>query len=74
MEIVKRKIDFVFSEEEKQAIEKVIDILAEIEGQDDETVEQIEKQFEEYRYPSKAQHPTAIAIDYLGSLINYGEH
>lgn len=73
MEIVKRKIDIVFDKEEIQAIEKVIDILAEIEWQNAETVEQIEKQFEEYRYPSTSKSPTVIAIDYLASLIKFGE-
>lgn len=73
MEIVKRKVEVVFNEEEKQAIEKVIDILAQIERQEDEIIDQIEKQFEEYHYPSEANRPKDIAIDYLGSLINYGE-
>ena len=73
MEIVKRKIEVIFNEEEKQALEKVIGILLRIESQEDEIVEQIEEQFEEYRYPSQADNPTAIAVDYLGSLIKYGE-
>lgn len=73
MEIVKRKVDIIFNEEEKQALEKVIGILLRIESQEDEIVEQIEEQFKEYRYPSQADNPTAIAVDYLGSLIKYGE-
>ena len=73
MEIVRRKIDIILNEEERQAVEKVKNILAQIELQDNETVEQIEKQFKEYRYPSKADNPTAIAIDYLGSLIKHEE-
>ena len=31
----------------------------------------VEKQFEEYRYPSQANRPKDIAIDYLGSLIKF---
>lgn len=73
MEIIRRKVDIVFNEEEEQAIKKVIDILIEIEGQEDEIIDQIEKQFEEYRYPSEANRPKDIAIDYLGSLIKFGE-
>lgn len=71
MKIVKRKVDIVFNEEEKQAIEKVIGILLRIESQEGEIVKQIEEQFEEYRYPSEADNPTAIAVDYVASLINY---
>ena len=71
MEIVKRKIDIIFNEEEKQAIRKVMDILFEIEVQEDEIIDEIENQFEEYRYPSQANRPKDIAIDYLGSLIKY---
>jgi len=71
MEIVKRKIDIVFNKEEKQAIKKVIDILIEIEEQSDEVIDEVEKQFEEYRYPTQANRPKDIAIDYLGSLIKF---
>ena len=71
MEIVRRKVDIVFKEEEKQAIKKVIEILLEIEYQEDEIIDEIEKQFEEYRYPSQADRPKDIAIDYLGSLIKF---
>ena len=71
MEIVRRKIEVVFNEEEKQAIKKVINILVDIEEQSDEIIDEIEKQFEEYRYPSEANRPKDIAIDYLGSLIKF---
>ena len=71
MEIVRRKVDVVFNQEETQTIKKVIDILLEIEEQEDEIIDEIEKQFEEYRYPSQANRPKDIAIDYLGSLIKF---
>lgn len=71
MEIVRRKIDIVLNKEEKQAVKKVIDILLEIEEQSDEIIDEVEKQFEEYRYPSQANRPKDIAIDYLGSLIKF---
>lgn len=71
MEIVRRKIEIVFNEEEKQAIKKVINILVDIEEQSDEIIDEVEKQFEEYRYPSEANRPKDIAIDYLGSLIKF---
>lgn len=71
MEIVRRKVDVVFNQEEIQTIRKVIDILLEIEEQEDEIIDEIEKQFEEYRYPSQANRPKDIAIDYLGSLIKF---
>lgn len=71
MEIVRRKIDIIFNKEEKQAIKRVIDILLEIEEQSDEVIDEVEKQFEEYRYPSQANRPKDIAIDYLGSLIKF---
>lgn len=73
MEIIKKKVTLKFSKEEMDTIEKVIDILAQIEGQEDEIIDQLENQFDEYRHPCNADNPTAIAIDYLGSLINYGE-
>ena len=73
MEIVKRKIEIVFNEEEKQTIEKVIDLLTQIEGQADEVINTLHENYEDYSIYYRKDNPLMVAIDYLGSLINYGE-
>lgn len=72
MEIVKRKIEIVFNEEEKQAIEKVINILGQIEGQSDEVIDALHQNYEDYNIYGYIDNPLIVAIDYLGCLIRKG--
>lgn len=73
MEIVRKKIEIVFNEEEKQVIEKVINILEQIEMQPDEVINALHEQYEDYCFCRGIENPLISTIDYLGSLINYGE-
>ena len=70
MEIVRKKIDIIFNEEEKQALKKVINILEQIEIQPEEVMNDLREQYEDYKiYDSDDS--LIIAIDYLSYLMNY---
>ena len=68
MEITRKGVEIKFTEEELETLKQAQKILMELEGEDEDVLELIEKKYEDYVFIPN-ENPLITTIDMIGALI-----
>ena len=67
-QIIRKGVEINFTEEELATLKQAQRILMELEGEDDDVLELINKKYDDYVFISN-ENPLLITIDMIGALI-----